>query len=244
MAKVPFQTCQLCIEAWKTEVALKRQQPMQVQNTPPPVQHNPQPIAVPVNDVRRPVFFDEGLREIDELLKNEAIDPLDYIRLRKLQLDRITKPRNKGKMTLSLGPDEHANAAKVVPLETGTTSIEAEPKPLEAKTELKKIKVAVIVKSMLGKQVYTSPEGWKLPKTINDKVIKSIFKMTSRKKAEDIRLRAGKFKIACVRHAKDKFAIMVIDVNEEFEAYEKEIEKASGILAEANFWATAVNQIN
>ena len=44
----------------------------------------------------------------------------------------------------------------------------------------RRIRVAVVVKTMLGKQVNTSPEGWKLPKTINDKVINSIFKLTAR----------------------------------------------------------------
>ena len=63
---------------------------------------------------------------------------------------------------------------------------------------------ACVVKTMLGKQVYTSPEGWKLPKTINDEVINSMFKLTGQKKAEDIKLRAGEFKIACVRHARAK----------------------------------------
>ena len=109
---------------------------------------------------------------------------------------------------------------------------------------MKEVNVAVIVKTAFGKQIYTSPEGWKLPKVLNDKVIDSIFKLTVRKKAEDIRLRAGKFKIACVRHMKGKFAIMIIDADEEFETYEPEMERVSNLLAGANFWATAVKQIN
>ncbi len=258
MTNVPFQTCQLCIEAWKTEVALKGQQPIPVQNTPPPVQQKPQPIAVPREGVKRPVFYDEGLMEIDELLKNEAIDPLDYVRLRKLQLDRMANPGYNGKLILSLDLDEPVNKIRPVPMEYRPASIEEkpvpmeirpipmkiEPVPVEVNPVLKKVKVAVIVKTLFGKQVYTSPKGWKLPKAINNKVIKSIFKLASRKKAGDIRLRAGDFKIACVRNMKGKFAIMVIDADEEFEAYEGEMERVSDLLAGAKFWATAVKQIN
>ncbi|MBT4425042.1 hypothetical protein HOC87_11875 [Candidatus Bathyarchaeota archaeon] len=258
IANVPFQTCQLCIEAWKTEVSLKGQQPIQVQNTPPPVPQQPQPVAIPVDTVERPVFYDEGLMEIDELLKNESIDPLDYVKLRKLQLDRMVNQKNKGKLILSLDLKEPGNVIrpvpkqyspapieiKPVPVEYRSDIIEAEPVPVEIKQVQKEVKVAVVVKTMFGKQIYTSPKGWKLPKAINNKVIKSIFKLASRKKAGDIRLRAGNFKIACVSRMKGKYAIMVIDANEDFEAYEGEIERVSNLLSEAKFWATAVNQIN
>ena len=97
---------------------------------------------------------------------------------------------------------------------------------------------------MLGKQVYTSPEEWKLPKTINDKVINSIFKLTGQKKVEDIKLRAGEFKIACVRHEKGKFAIMVFDADEEFETYDHEVERVSEILAGEKLWANAVKKVH
>ena len=103
---------------------------------------------------------------------------------------------------------------------------------------------ACVVKTMLGKQVYTSPEGLKLPKTITDKVINSIFKLTGQKKAEDIKLRAGEFKIVCVRHEKGKFAIMVFDADEKFETYDYEIERVSDILAGEELRANTVKKVH
>ena len=97
----------------------------------------------------------------------------------------------------------------------------------------RRIRVAVVVKTMLGKQVYTSPEGWKLPKTINDKVINSIFK-----------LRTGEFKIACVRHEKGKFAILVFDADEKFETYDYEIERVSDFLTGEELWANTVKKVH
>ncbi len=108
----------------------------------------------------------------------------------------------------------------------------------------RRIRVTVVVKTKLGKQVYTSPEGWKLPKTNNDKVINSIFKLTGQKKAEDIKLRTGEFKIACVRHEKGKFAIIVFDADEKFETYDYEIERVSDILAGEELWANTVKKVH
>jgi hypothetical protein len=244
MEQVPFQTCQLCIEAWKTEVSLRGQQPIPVQSPPTPTPQNPQPINVQTEGMKRPVFYNEGLMEIDELLKNEMIDPFEYVKLRKMQLDKMTKLKNKGKLILSLDLEQPVRETRPVPIEVKLVPIQVEPVPIEIKPVLKEVKVAVIVKTLFGKQVYTSPDKWKLPKAINNKVIKSIFKLASRKKAEEIRLRAGKSKIACVRHAKGKIAIMVIDADEDFEEYNMEMERVSDILTGANFWATAVKKIN
>ncbi len=226
MEKIPLQTCQLCIEAWKTEVALKGQQPVQPQNMPTQAPKKSQSLSMPGKGSKRPVFYDEGLFEIDDLLKNESLDPLEYVRLRKKQLDRMMNPGKHGKLVLSLNLDEPP-VKNVKPIR---------PIPRE-------IRVAIIVKTWLGKKVYTSPVDWTLPEEINNKVIKSIFKLTKQKKAREIRLRAGEFKIACIRHAKGKFAIMVIDADEDFETYDYEIDKVSRILYRPNFWVTDLKKV-
>jgi hypothetical protein len=68
--------------------------------------------------------------------------------------------------------------------------------------------------------------------------------LTTQKKAGNIRLRAGEFKIACVRHEKGKFAVIIIDTDEEFETYDHEIERVSEMLAGEKFWATAVKKVH
>jgi len=225
MEKVPFKTCQVCIEAWKTEVALKnKRRAQQVQSMQRHAPNGAQPLTLPITELEEPIPYNEGLKEIDDLLKNENIDPMEYVRLRKQQLDNLAN-----------GPNGRKSTVKLDQLKKPVNDIKPVPR---------RIKVAVVVKTLLGKQVYTSPDGWKLPKTINDNVINSIFKLTEVKKAEDIKLRAGEFKIACVRHEKGKFAIMVFDAKEEFETYHHEIERASKILSKDKFWATAVKRIH
>lgn len=225
MDKVPFKTCQVCIEAWKTEVALKnRQRTQQAQNMHARAPNGAQPLTLPVVGLEESLINNERLKEIDQLLKDEAIDPMEYVRLRKEQIDNLANNASLGKPALKIDQlEEPVNDIKPVP---------------------RRIRVAVVVKTMLGKQVYTSPKGWKLPKTINDKVINSIFKLTGQKKAEDIKLRAGEFKIACVRHEKGKFAIMVFDADEEFETYDHEVDRVSEILAGEKLWANAVKKVH
>jgi hypothetical protein len=223
MEKVPLQTCQLCIEAWKTEVSLKGQQPAQPQNMPAQAPSKAQPLNFSSEGKKKPVFYNEGLFEIDDLLKNDSLDPLEYVRLRKQQLDRMMNPGKHGKLVLSLDLDEPP-VRKVKPLP-------------------KETKVAVVVKTFFGKKVYTSPAEWSLPEVINNKVIKSIFKLTKQKTAKEIRLRAGEYKIACIRHAKGKFAMIVIDANEEFETYDNEIERVAMVLNRPNFWVADLKKV-
>lgn len=226
MEKIPLQTCQLCIEAWKTEVALKGQQPVQPQNMPTQTPKKSQPLSLPGEGSKRPVFYNEGLFEIDDLLKNESLDPLEYVRLRKKQLDRMMNPGKQGKLVLSLNLDEppvkNVKPIRLIPRD---------------------IRVAIIVKTLFGKKVYTSPAEWRLPEEINNKVIKSIFKLTKQKKAGEIRLRAGGFKIACIRHTKGKFAIMVLDADEDFETYDEEIKRIAKTLYRPNFWVTDLKKV-
>jgi len=182
-----------------------------------------QPINFPGADRKKPVFYNEGLFEIDDLLKNESLDPLEYVRLRKQQLDRMMNPGKHGKLVLSLDLDEPP-VRKVKPLP-------------------KETKGAVVVKTFFGKKVYTSPAEWSLPEVINNKVIKSIFKLTKQKTAKEIRLRAGEYKIACIRHAKGKFAMIVIDANEEFETYDNEIDRVATALNRPNFWVADLKKV-
>lgn len=225
--QVPFQTCQLCIEAWKTEVALQKQQP-QVQSIQP---INAQPVneshrlSLPTVEINTPVFYHEGLKQIDELLKDDNIDALEYVRLRKQQLDNLMDHPPGRESRLSIDQIE-------------------EPVVHEIRPVPRNVRVAVVVKTLFGKQVYTSPDAWKLPKSVTDKVIKSIFQLTKKKKPEDIKLRAGDYKLACIRHEKGKFALMVIDADEEFETYSHEIERVDDALKSEKLWAMALKKLD
>lgn len=227
--QVPFQTCQLCIEAWKTEVALQKQQSPQVQNipaTPMHTQNEAKPITLTAAGLGTPVMYNEGLKQIDELLKNDNIDPMEYVMLRKQQIDNLLDQATKGResrLTIDHIEESVVNEIKPAP---------------------RKVRVAVVVKTLFGKQVYTSPNGWKLPKSVSDKVIKSIFKISKKKKAEDIKLRTGDYKLACIRHEKGKFAVMVIDADEEFETYQHEIESVNDLLKSEKLWAMALKKLD
>ena len=162
--QIPFQTCQLCIEAWKTEVALKRQK---VQEAQRPRERNPEGRKLPVIEANGSQFINEKLKSIDEMLKNDEIDPLEYIRLRKEHINSL------------IGEKPRLNIEEI-----------EDPKE-EIKPVPRAVRVAIITKSLFGKQVYTYPEGWALPKEISGKVIDSIFKMAKKKQAEDNKLRVG-----------------------------------------------------
>jgi hypothetical protein len=227
-AQVSFQTCQLCIEAWKTDVAMQQQQAVQVQNVPAAPTQTPNDmkhLTIATSNVGTPVMYNEGLKQIDDLLKDDNIDPMEYVMLRKQQIDALMDQAAKGR-TSSLSIDH----------------IE-EPVVNEIKPAPKQVRVAVVVKTLFGKQVYTSPGDWKLPKSISDKVIKSIFHLSEKKRPRDIKLRAGDYKLACVSHEKGKFAIMVIDADEEFDTYEHEIERVSDILKSEKMWAVALKKL-
>ncbi len=132
--KVPFQTCQLCIEAWKTEVAIKnKRRAQQAQSLPAQAQNGAQPLSINVTGLEESVHFNEGLKEIDELLKNETIDPMEYVRLRKQQLDNLTR-----------GAIGRKSTVKLYQLEKPVNDIKPVPR---------RIRVAVVVKTMLGKPV-------------------------------------------------------------------------------------------
>ena len=218
-AQVPFQTCQLCIEAWKTDVAQRSQQLQQGQIQPKPEYSKPR-LSLPAVENKQPVFYDNKLKEIDELLKNDDIDPLEYIQLRK---QRVNNMVDDGRHVLRI--EELDEPEEVLP-----------PAP-------KKVRVMVIVKSLFGKQTYTSPKEWKLPKEVSGRVIDSVFKMAKSKQPEDIKLRAGDYKIACIAAEKNKLALMILDADEEFESYDAEMDRVYEILSREKYWANAVKNI-
>ena len=73
--------------------------------------------------------------------------------------------------------------------------------------------------------------------------LKSIFQFSKKKRPDEIKLRAGNYKLIGIRHEKSKFAIMVIDADEEFETYEHEIERVSEILKNEKYWAVALKKL-
>jgi hypothetical protein len=219
-AHVPFQTCQLCIEAWKTDVAQRSQKVQEAQINSEPIQPLQNKLRLPTVENNHSVFYDNKLKEIDELLKNDDIDPMEYIQLRKQRVNNLV--------------DDTKHVLRIEKIDEPVEKIP--PAPRETR-------VAVIIKSMFGSQTYTSPNEWKLPREISGKVIDSIFKMAKKKHPEDIKLRAGNYKIACIAVEKNKLALMVLDADEEFETYDNEIDRIYEVLSKEKFWANAVKKI-
>jgi hypothetical protein len=95
---IPFETCQVCIEAWKTETAISKKQSEGVQASTN-AQHS---ISLPTVEDSRLASVNERFKEIDELLKNDEIEPLEYIRLRREYLNSLImghpSPDNKEKV--------------------------------------------------------------------------------------------------------------------------------------------------
>lgn len=221
--QISLETCQLCIEAWKTEVAIKKQTLQGAQMTPVYQQQPQQPkgnrVTAPAIDENGTAVINEKLKEIDDLLKNDEIDPLEYIKRRKEQVNNLIE--GSPKVTLN----------------------EVEEQPQKILPAPRKVRVAVITKSLLRKQVHTAPENWELPKKITGKVIDSIFKMTEQKNAAEIRLRVGEYKIAGITADKNELAIMVLDADEEFETYQAEIMRVYNILKKEKTWLGALKHI-
>ena len=219
-AQITFQTCQLCIEAWKTEVAQKSQQLQQGQIQSEQAHSHHGKLSLPTVEDNQPVFFDDKLKEIDELLKNDDIDPMEYIQLRKERVNNLV--------------DDEKNALNIEKLDEQEETLAPAPR---------KIRVAVVVKSLLGKQTYTSPQKWELPPEISAKVIDSIFKLTKNKRPEDIKLRVGDYKIACIAAEKNKLALLVLDADEEFETYDAIMDRVYEILNREKLWENAVKNV-
>ena len=80
---IPFETCQVCIEAWKTETALRKKESMGVQGD------SQKRVSLPAAADGRLESVNERFREIDELLRKDEIEPLEFIRLRKEHLNNL-----------------------------------------------------------------------------------------------------------------------------------------------------------
>ncbi len=216
-AQIPLQTCQLCIEAWKTEISLKKQMKQRGQVRPVESEQKVSPLPVSASGEGASVFYNEKLKQIDELLLNEKIDPMEYVKLRKQHIESLLNQSNMGRKS--------------------NLAVNEEKKPTP-----RPIRVAVIVKTLFGNQIYTSPEGWELPEAISNKVINKIFQLAKTK--NPLKLGAGDYKLVCFLQEKTRIALMIIDMDEEFETYEHEIERVKGILNGEKLWALGVKKIN
>jgi hypothetical protein len=227
--QVPFKVCELCIDAWKTQVAIRRQEAAKAQSLQAAqvqAQGGATPVTFSALEMNAPAVIGEGLREIDILLQEGSIDPSEYVMLRKQKIDTLRE--------------------REVNLQNSRIKLDFvdEPIDIEIMPAPRQVRVVVVVKTMLGKQVYTSPGDWELPKSITDKVTKSVFQLMQKKKASEIKLRAGDYKMACIRHEKDKFALMVLDVDEEFETYGYEIARVNEVLGNEKTWAKALKKLD
>ena len=81
---IPFETCQVCIEAWKTETAIRKKQFEGVQAS-----KSQNSISLPAVDDSRLASVNERFKEIDELLRKDEIEPLEFIRLRREHLNNL-----------------------------------------------------------------------------------------------------------------------------------------------------------
>lgn len=156
------------------------------------------------------------LKEIDERLKNDEIEPMEYIRLRR----------------------EHVNS-----LISGNPlpSIETSEKQVAAP---RAVRVAVITKSLFRKQIHTYPVDWELPREVSMKVIDMIFDMVEDKPVRDIKLRSGGYKIAGIASMKKQLALLILDADEEFDSYEAEIDKVNLVLKTEKAWKDALMKLN
>jgi hypothetical protein len=157
------------------------------------------------------------LNEIDELFEGGRIEPGEYVRLRKEEIERLMMG-DQPSLRLDDLEDEH--------------------------TEPRQTRVAVVVKSLFGKKVYTSPHGWKLPESISDAVIDRIFKLTEERPPKNVRVGVGDHKVACIRHAKGKMALLVMDVDEAFETYDAELARLSSVFNEEKGWLDALKDVS
>jgi len=158
------------------------------------------------------------LKEIDELFEGGQIEPGEYVRLRKEEIERLMLNDEPAlRLDCLDGEGEHA--------------------------EPRQTRVAVVVKSLFGNRVYTYPHGWKLPESISDAVIDQMFKLTEERSPENIRIGVGDHKVACIRHAKGKAALLVIDMDEAFETYKAELARLSKVFNEEKGWLNALKEM-
>jgi len=209
--QIPLQTCQVCVEAWKTEVALKSRDAEQQ-----PLQAFAATGGGPVAGARETM---SRLNEVDRLFMGDNLDPEEYVRLRKKQTERLAggdRPR------LNLDKLDEAEAQAAEPRGT---------------------RVALIVKSPLGKRVHTHPKGWELPAAINDGVIDQILRLAKTRPADEIRIGVAGYKLACVKHAKGKLLLLVLDGDEDFQTYEAEASRLAELFQGEQQWVKTLREM-
>lgn len=209
--EIPLQTCQVCIEAWKTDLTVRARA-----ETSPMTQR-----TVTLTDGRsmaEVAATQARLKEIDELFEGGQIEPGEYVRLRKEEIERL------------MLNDEPA---------LRLDGLDGEAEHLEPR----QTRVTVVVKSLFGNRVYTYPPGWKLPETISDAVIDQMFKLANERPTENIRIGVCDHKVACIRHAKGKMALLVMDMDEAFETYEAELVRLSRVFEEEKGWLNALKEM-
>ncbi|MFH2111277.1 MAG: hypothetical protein ABIJ47_08475 [Candidatus Bathyarchaeota archaeon] len=80
--ELPLQTCQVCVEAWKTELTMKAQS----QATEAPLRTLTVAHDGSVAEARETL---NRLNELDELFMGDNLDPMDYVRLRKEHIGKL-----------------------------------------------------------------------------------------------------------------------------------------------------------
>lgn len=80
--ELPLQTCQVCVEAWKTELAMK------AQSRAPEAPMRTLTIAHD-GSVTETADAPSKLNELDELFMADNLNPMDYVKLRKEYIDTL-----------------------------------------------------------------------------------------------------------------------------------------------------------
>ncbi|MCW4048979.1 MAG: hypothetical protein NWE89_04505 [Candidatus Bathyarchaeota archaeon] len=206
---IPLETCKICIKAWKTDLKLRNKRVTTDQQVVQSIRVASQGIENELADTK------QKLRELDDLFKDDNIEPEDYIRLRREHTSKL------------LGNGVSA----ITPVQSNEVSEKGE------------THVVVVVKSLIGNRVHTYPEGWELPKAINDRVLNKIFNLAKDTPVKNIKVGVGDYKIAGIKHVKGKIALLIISQDEEFETYNSEIERISEAIAGDKHWVKNLKKL-
>jgi len=156
------------------------------------------------------------LGELDQMFMEDNLDTEEYVRLRKRQTDIVA---NGSKPRISLD------------------ALDAEtPEPRETR-------LALIVKSFMGNKAHTYPEGWMLPAEINEGVVDQLLKLANARGDVETRAGVAGYKVAVVRHAKGKLLLMVLDGDEDFRAYEPEMQRVSKLFQGEQHWVRTLREM-
>ena len=85
-ANILFETCQVCIKAWQTETEIRKRQGRGAQIV---ADSGKKRLTLPVQKNNNLEQLNLRLKEIDEKLNNDEIEPLEYIRLRREHVNSL-----------------------------------------------------------------------------------------------------------------------------------------------------------